>query len=47
MDPVLSQAIATLIGALATAILLLASSMWGPSSRRSLRKKDALEEEHS
>jgi hypothetical protein len=34
MDPVLSQAVATLIGAIATAILLFASSMWGPNSRR-------------
>lgn len=37
MDPVLSQAFATLIGALATAILLAASYYWGPSQRRDRR----------
>lgn len=39
MDPVISQAIATLIGAIATAILLFASSQWGPNSRRQIRRK--------
>lgn len=40
MDPVLSQAFATLIGAVATAILLFATSMWGPNSRRQRRRRD-------
>jgi hypothetical protein len=44
MDPVLSQAIATLIGAIATAILLFATSMWGPNSRRQVRRRDKRDE---
>lgn len=33
MDPALSQALASLIGALTTAILLAASYYWGPRQR--------------
>lgn len=33
MNPVLAQSIATLIGAIATAVLMAASYYWGPSKR--------------
>ena len=39
MDPAISQAIATFIGAMTTALLLFASYMWGPNSRRQRKKK--------
>ena len=37
MDPVLAQALATLAGAIATAILMAASYYWGPGQRRNRR----------
>jgi hypothetical protein len=43
MDPAISQAIATFIGALTTAVLLYATYMWGPNSRR--KKDDDTDEE--
>lgn len=33
MDPVLSQALASLIGAFTTAVLLAAAYYWGPTRR--------------
>ena len=42
MDPVISQAVAPLIGAIATAILLFASSRWGPRSRRQASRREEL-----
>lgn len=44
MDPVISQAVATLIGAVATAILLAASFYWGPRSSRSRKRSRNPEE---
>ena len=38
----ISQAVATLIGAIATAILLFASSRWGPNSKRQVTKREEL-----
>ena len=43
MDPVLSQALATLVGALATAVLMAASYYWGPGRRRD--RQDRRDEE--
>ena len=40
MEPVLSQALATLAGAIATAILMAASYYWGPSQRGKRRDRD-------
>ena len=40
MEPVLAQAFATLIGAIATAILLAASHYWGPSQRQVRADRD-------
>jgi hypothetical protein len=39
MEPVLAQALATLAGAVATAILMAASYYWGPSQRG--KRRDA------
>ena len=39
MDPVLAQAVATLISAFATAILLAAAFYWGPNRRQGRRDK--------
>jgi len=39
MDPVLSQALATLAGAIATAILMYSSYHWGPSQRDKREQK--------
>lgn len=51
MDPVLSQALASLIGAFTTAVLLAAAYYWGPSRRESkdehITKHKHLEEEDS
>lgn len=38
MDPVLSQALASLIGAFTTAVLLAAAYYWGPTRRESRDK---------
>ena len=40
MDPVLSQALATLVGAMATAVLMAASYYWGPRQREGRRQRD-------
>lgn len=41
MEPVLAQSIATLIGALATAVLMAASYYWGPARREDRRQRKA------
>ena len=52
-DPVITQAIASLIGALTTAILLAAGYYWGPNRRENIRRKrrrdvdDSIESEDS
>lgn len=45
MDPVLAQALATLIGAVATAILMAASYYWGPRQRSIRQTRREVEEE--
>lgn len=45
IDPAIAQSISTLIGAIATAILMYASFHWGPSSRRKRRKEDEDEDQ--
>jgi hypothetical protein len=47
VDPVLSQALATLCGAIATAILMAASYYWGPRKRdeRATRRAEREAEE--
>lgn len=40
MDPALSQALSTLIGAIATAILLASAYYWGPGARDRRRDSD-------
>lgn len=40
MDPVLAQALATLISAMATAVLLAASYYWGPRQRDKRRQEE-------
>lgn len=39
MDPVLAQSLATLISAIATAILMASAFYWGPARREARRKK--------
>jgi len=45
MDPAISQALATLIGALATAVLMYASYNWGPGRGGRRKKSDDTPEE--
>lgn len=45
MEPVLAQALATLAGAIATAILMAASYYWGPGQRGKRRDHDEDDEE--
>lgn len=40
MEPALSQALATLIGAIATAVLMWASFNFGPNARRRNRDEE-------
>lgn len=39
MDPIIAQALASLIGAFTTAVLLAAGYYWGPNRREVARKK--------
>ena len=50
MDPAISQALASLIGAFTTAVLLAAAYYWGPTRRETRElnfKKDSSEEDNS
>lgn len=40
MDPAIAQALATLIGAIASAVLMAASFYWGPHRRRKEREDE-------
>lgn len=45
MDPVISQSLAALISAIATAVLMAAAYYWGPNQRNKHNGRDKSEED--